>query len=507
MQLNFLKSFYNKEANFLKIAYCTGAFILAVFVVLRVAIIFSFVPEITGIDNNFVYAVARRLAGLPIYPNPTQFPYAVNLYAPLYYDICYLAGKLLNVAASNTIAIYRLCRFVSFINDAGTCYLLYIILFKNLQQPKTLSVFAVAVFTSFLCYLAYTFSRSDSLLLFFYTLLFYLLTKKEKLHSTKTILLLALICTACIFSKQNGIVTPAFVTIWLFWLQYKKQLYLFLFSLFILLLSCSLLYTQVLNYNYLFAHIITGIQNKIDSSWFYVYIFKQLANSLLLIPLSTGLTLAILFLLKSNFTYKKALALIYLVQLLFSLLSSLKYGSSLGYFNESLVLAFILIACQLNTFNPAILQAYAHKLLPFLLPVVVVYFIHVTAQDYLFFVSQQAQQKEGYNRQQNIKNYLLPKLGNTYVFNLNDPNRDFFKTLFYKQIAVPNFDAVNCCTLPDGNFDYTNLKADLVNGNIKFIIMPANKTYTHIWSVPLHHYQHDTTISQYSIYKYNAAIK
>ena len=79
------------------IAFFTAVFIILCLIAFRIMLIFTYNGEIGGIDNNFVYAVIRSMAGYNIYPDPEAFPYAVNPYSPLYYNLCSFVGNILNI--------------------------------------------------------------------------------------------------------------------------------------------------------------------------------------------------------------------------------------------------------------------------------------------------------------------------------------------------------------------------------------------------------------------------
>jgi hypothetical protein len=475
-----------------------GYLLVACFLVFRLALIFSYEPELGGIDNNFVYTVTRRLGGYLMYTDPTRFPFSITLYAPLYFDLCYLAGKIFRVNPDNAIAVYRLCRSVSFICDVTTLYLLYLALQKNILFSKGLSILSTGLFGAVLCYLGYTFSRSDSLFLTFYSAVFFILTSEQKLSHKRNIFLLALLCTACIFSKQNGIILPFLTGLWLLISTGKKQaafFYLFFILIFsaVLFFYCSLYGTQNLMDN-----TIRALQNRIDPAWFYGFIFKPLSDSLLIIPLTIALVRSC-----QNLVYQreknKALSVVYIFQLFFSLGTSLKSGSTLGYFNESLLLSFIIIGKEIySDGGKALLKRFSIYLLTFTF----IFMLYVYSQGYLFFLGRHQEKKNEYYRERTITKLLQSKAEGNYVLNLAEPNRTFFKNLLYKEMAVPNFDMVDCCTMPDKNFDYRELKDDLQNGTIRFLILPHNVLPEKLWGVPLFNYIKDTSFYQYDIYKY-----
>jgi hypothetical protein len=473
----------------------TALLLLLGFLFFRVALIFSYDPEIGGIDNNFVYTVTRMLGGYPMYTNPEDFPFAINLYPPLYFDLCYLVGKIFQTNPENTISVYRLCRSVSFLCDIGTVTILYFILKKNLLVRKEMAILVAGLFSCLLCYLGYTFSRCDSLFLCIYAATFFLLTS-VKAWRAQHIFLLSVLCVACLFTKQNGIILPVICSLWLLLSGCKKQIAFFL--LFFLLILCAVLYVYFSRYESgtFTANTIKALQNKISWSWFYAYIFKALTDSLLVIPLTITVSYSVQRIKSRQIS---PLLLIFLLQFFFSLASAFKWGSSLGYFNESFFLSPLVLAVPFKNFENKIR---IDKLVTYVFPFIFLFALYVYSQGYLFFLGQQKEKKEEYVKEQHVREYLRPRIKNQFVFNLASPNRTFFKNLFYTEMAVPNFDMVNCCTLPDKNFDYHKLEEGFENGTIQFIIMRENVAHTDIWSFPLVNYLKDTTIHHYDIYRF-----
>ncbi len=478
----------------------TALVIFLLLLIFRSLLVFTYNPEIGGIDNNFVYAVIRSMAGYDIYPDPTQFPYAVNLYTPLYFNLCSFIGNFLNLNIDEPINIYRLCRFVSLISDLITCLLFFRILIKTTPLKKEIAFLITALFACILCFLGYTFCRSDSLFLSFYAATFYILLTSSIKKSLAKNIFLAVLTTACIYSKQNGIILPALIAVWIFLNHSLKRSVSYLFIFILFFTGLFLLYNYSLGYSYFTSHTIDALKNRIDLHWFYAAIFKRFADSLIIVPLYISLYISFIYLNKGS-GKEKSLGIVFLLQILFSLGASLKWGSTAGYFNESFFIGLILIANYISATDRTA-QSFSKKLAAWYLPLFTLFSSFVCVNGYLFYIQKQKMKKEVYNDQVVIRNYLAPKLESTYVFNLGDQNGDFFKTLFYKQAVVPNYDAVSCCTLPDKTFDYSNLLTDLRSGKIAWLIMPEKTITLEQWGVSLDHFKKDTIIKGHIIYKF-----
>lgn len=480
------------------ITFFASVLILLCLIAFRFLLIFTYNGEIGGIDNNFVYGVIRSMAGYNIYSNPEAFPYAVNPYSPLYYNLCSLTGNIFKINIEDPINVYRLCRSVSFTCDLLTCIVFFQTIRKGDGIKKEIALLATSVLACLLCYLGYTFSRADSLFLLFYTLLVSILLKKNLNNGYFHTLILALISIGCIFSKQNGIIAPVLVVTGLLIDNRSKLIpwYLLFFS--VLTAAILVFYLNIANYTHLLAHIVSGINNQLDLSWFYVTIFKRLADSLVILLLYAGLVLSLKWVLTPAQLFQKKLSLLFIFQIIFSLGISLKWGSSIGYFNESFLLAILLITYYAAEAN----ERREKQFLTFSLPLYILFVIHVCAQGYLFFIQDQKEKEQIYLHQKEIRNYLQPKLSGKYLLDLGNENGNFFKTLFYKESFVPNYDAVSCCTFPRNTFNYSAMLNDLQNGNVKFLIIPEKEFVREIWGISLDQFKKDTVIYGQGVLSY-----
>lgn len=487
----------NYSENSYRFAFILSLIILAGLLLYRFLLIFSYNGEVGGIDNNFVYGVIRYMNDYGLYNDPASYPYAITLYSPLYYHICAGIGKLFSISSDDPILIYRLCRSVSLVCDAATCFFLLQVLRKRFNTRKELAMLALACFACIICLLGYTFSRSDSLLLCVYAATIYVLTNRSAAGISRMILL-AILSVACVLSKQNGIIVPVLVLTWLLFQQQKKNAVYY--CIFFIVLAAITLLTYQSVYTFFFSNTISALKNRIDLSWFYTDIFKRMMNSLWVLPLYIATILAIRQWTKPVSTEDKGLAAIFVIQILFSLATSLKWGSTAGYFNESFFLSFILIARKVTIYDTGGSSVLIKKIVAGFLPLLFIFFVHVVAEGYLFFLQNQEQKKTYYTQQKQVRDYLQPQMHGYSVLNLANANSDFFKTLFFKDIAVPNMDMVDCCTLPDKTFDYSQLNQDLTTGRIRYLLT-INERPASIWNIPLDQFKADTVINGYTIYK------
>jgi len=494
MNFNFVNKYQN---NIFSVSIWASAFILICLLIFRFALIFSFNAEFCGIDNNFVYSVQRLMQGFDLYTDPEQLPYAINMYTPFYFSISAFIGNIFHINPDEPINIYRLCRSVSLVCDITTCVFLFRILSFRFKATIETTLLTLSIFAAIICFWGFTFSRTDSMVLTFYASVIYFLTS-PKIEEKKTLLVIALLSMACIFSKQSGIVVPLIVISWL-WFQTNIKSILFYLLFFVIIFAGMIaLYRYGMNYTYFFDNTVKAIQNSISLPWFYSYVFKQALNSLWILPFYIAILICLKEWTKEN-KEGKALFTIYIIQFFFSFVISLKIGSSVGYFTECLFLALLIITRYFINNKDLHLSK---KAFGFLIPLILLFTFHTIAQGYFFYLQKRNEKKELYTKQKEIRDYLQPKLGTHFVFNLYNPNNSFFKTLFSRTLAAPNLDILYLATIPDGTFDYSNLEKDLNNGNISFLISSVDEPVTSFFNMSLLNYKKDTVINGIAIYKF-----
>jgi hypothetical protein len=377
---------YNTAAAYLensfRIARTLSIFLAGGLLVYRLLLIFSYNGELAGIDNNFVFDVSRSIEGTGPYTNPAAAPYAITLYSPLYFSICAIIGKLFHVNPDNAIEVYQLCRTLALVADFITCILLYRILRNRFRVRNELCWLAIACFACILCKLGYTFSRSDSFLLGSYAGVMYVLTGNSR-KSMPQVILLSLFSTACILSKQNGIIIPVVVLMWLL-LSHEKKTALY-YSIIFLVICALAIFAYRASYPYLFANTVTALRNRIDFSWFYSDIFKRSMDSLWMLPLYLAAIFSVRQWIKPSQPGDNWLAAAFVIQMVFGLAISFKWGSSVSYFNECFFLAFIILFRKVAAVERDGNITGVKKTMAVLMPLLLLFFVHTVTEGYLFF--------------------------------------------------------------------------------------------------------------------------
>lgn len=500
--LSQLLTYYQK--NLRSIFYYTCFISFCLLIIERVFIIFSYAGHTAGIDNNFVYPVIRALAGQSIYPNPTDYPFAVNPYAPLFFLIAKTVAAILSVSPDNTIAVYRVCRFVCFCFDTGTMLILWHILRKKAGLPKVVVLASATLFLGIINYLGYTLNRADSLLLFFYAATLLSLLNNESKKGVAGAALAAVLTALCIFSKQNGIILLLLVPVWLYHEGKPKAALIYLLISLGLSGLLFIYFQQYYSNGYFTAHVVHSLRNRLDPHWLYVYIFKLMADNYIAIPLTIAFVIGLIAMVKPGSSFQKRLGMLFIFQLLFSTALAFKWGSSRGYYNECFFIAFILIPMYAGRKEPGFALPVTREWGIYLYPAVVIFFLQIILQPFFYFIHSPDKKEAAFLGQLQVSAYVQGRISGTggHVLDLSDADFNFFKNTLYKSMAAPNQDAVNCCTLPDRIFDYSKLLNGLENGKISYLISDKKQLPDSLWGVSTAHYVYDTTFAAYSVFRF-----
>lgn len=488
------------ELKYLKAVFIISLICYLFLFIVRIFMVFSYDAEFTGIDNNFIYPVVRMLAGYDIYPKPEDYPFAINPYAPLLFYVSYFFCNISGIAHDDTIQVYFTTRLICLTTDILTTWILYRILVRHLNISRTMALFGTTGFFYLISYWSYTAMRSDSLILMFYSLAIYLLLEYISRRSKWLLFLLACVCNAAIFSKQNAVYIPFMIFgILLVFRYYRHATWFFLYwlSTFGLLMW---LFTMVYPDGNFFNHLVRALNNRIDLRWFYINIFKRLVQEFIVIPFGFGLWIAIRKSLSIENKKIQTLGICALASTIFGLTTALKWGSGMGYLHES----FFCITCLLVF---SVSHSGVNLLKRFFVPVVgvtLLIFFHILTQLYLYHLNDYSEEKTVYTRQKNVSTELMKEIGTAdYHIYVDDVNGTYFKNMLHKRIVLPNKDAVDCCTLPDKNFDYSLLKEGFNNGKIKYLIFRQGVIPGRFHDMGFEHYTKSRTLEGYDIYTYS----
>lgn len=492
------------ESNSSKILFYILLLLLGVLTAERIAIAFSYHNSLEGFDNNFVYPVIRLLKGNGIYPDAENYPFVVNPYAPLLFYISFIVSKLAGVNGDEAIQVYFVTRSLCLLFDLATMAILYRLLFKKFQTGRLTALGISISYLFLISQWGFTFNRSDSLvLLTFAGFLWLLITYVEK-KSTASLLLLACICSISILSKQTGIITPVIAAAVLLW--FKEWKHFLLFSLLFLVMLAMFLLTiiTIRPDEHLFQHLVKAVSNRVDGKWFYSNVFKVLIYNYAAVPLLAAIFIAIRQMTKPS--AEKIFSVISIALLLttfFTLGIATKWGSHVGYFHEVLFLSACIIGLSLRSSFSLPLKTLQTITLGYSF-VILVLFSEILLKNFLFYLNNSQTDKLKYQEQKEIAGFIKSRIlvNEEYVYAPTDHTVDFFKNMLEPEIAAPNLDIVTCCTLPDGNFNYSLLREGFKTGKIKFIISKKAVPLENHFNVDLGAYQVVKQFENFEIYQF-----
>src|SRR5687767_7872142 len=90
----------------------------------RVSLLFLPTPDLGGVENNVIYFIQRLITGESLYSNPSNPPYAIAQYGPIYYYVCAAIAKIFGVGADDVLNVFISSRVLSLICNVLYCFAL-----------------------------------------------------------------------------------------------------------------------------------------------------------------------------------------------------------------------------------------------------------------------------------------------------------------------------------------------------------------------------------------------
>jgi hypothetical protein len=333
-----------------KFFFFTLAFLLVMITVMRFFVIISFSPDIVVGEDNNVWNIQKMLTGLPLYTNPELPPYEIFQYSPISQYFTFWICKILNIIPSkDTHSIFIIGRILSLIFNLITSYYIYVLIKKFFNANSW-----IACIVSIYCFidltpLDYTL-RTDSFYNLISILAIYQFVKFIEYNQLKNLIISMFFFSTSFFAKQSGIQFYFFIPLYLLLCKnYKNLFYTLIYLTIFSLMYLSLFY--ILYGNNFINSLVKGIANRIDLIAAYhiwnTYFFKHFPFILI----------GFFAIFKWNFlqnisTSKSFLGTLSIYLLLFSIITSLKVGSSTNYYTLFNYMIFTLIgiyASELTT--------------------------------------------------------------------------------------------------------------------------------------------------------------
>ena len=306
------------------------AFLLVMVIIMRFFIIISFSPDIVVGEDNNVWNIQKMLSGLPLYTNPELPPYEIFQYSPISQYFTLWTCKFLNVVPSkDSHTIFIIGRILSLLFNLITSYYIFILLKRFFN-----SNFWISIIVSIYCFidltpLDYTL-RTDSFYNLISIIAIYYFVKFLAFKRRKDLIISMFFISTSLFTKQSGIQFYFFIPFYLILCKRHKNLldsivYLIIFSLGYFITFYTLYGNNFVN------SFVKGIANRIDLIAAYhiwnTYFFQHFPFILL----------GFVAIWKWNFLVnlynpKSFIGTLSIFLLLFSLVTSLKVGSSTNYY-------------------------------------------------------------------------------------------------------------------------------------------------------------------------------
>lgn len=460
------------------------------FVVLRVLIIYSAGTDLAGIEQNVVYSIQVLMDSGKLYFSPSEPPFSITQYTPIYYYLCSFTTKLLGYGANDIQTIYIIGRSWNLLFNL----ILALFMFKMSNNVLGLSR-NKSLFLSLLSF-AFAFShnfaiRPDSLQDLFgfasiYTFTIFVINKNAEKKTTLLLILTVLLTALSAFSKQGGI---QFIIIFSGFCLLNKD-WKTLFKIIILsaivyggfLLSFRLMYPSLLE------NIVGGVANGISIENFVKFIITKNIFILSVWPL---ILVSLFVMIRNNSIFKgkpeqRLLSLTALGTLIFAAATALKMGSTVQYFIVFVNLALLIIMKYLSTAESKTKgNAYRMKTMTFYsysLCLLLIYGAQniklILTFDHNPALEQQrnaAIKTADFINKERVKNsgrYVFSNLTTDYTI----PSRQSINNIFFKDCVVPQMDILEYSTGPSKVVGYDKLRSMIEDGEIEYIIESSPKS-------------------------------
>lgn len=483
------------------------ALVFLLFVLYRILLVYYPQPDVGGVEGNVIYFIQRVLDGQQLYTNPERDNFSIAQYTPLYYYAVAGLARLGGLAADNTEQVFMVSRLFSLLLNFVFAGLIYLTGRRILGMglPKNLA----AAGTAFIFLEITSFSRPDSLLhvLMFAAFYFFLSSEKTDKPAIRRNYLLwaALFAALAVFAKQTAIVLPMLFAAALYWRKRGRELPLAV-ALYLLVIAGGLLCLYIAGeWSYFFANIIGGVSNGFRFSWFRSVIFEDfyLEFGLLLVPVfffllwkmkqeQNGLLQLIMVLVTGLFLLENILVL--------------KHGSNIGYFTEWWSFVFLLMAYYWpapgeqhglsGMFTAVFCFVWLIKAFTLVHP------LENMRHDRHFSLA--FQRLEGEKKLARYIQHTDPSPAGPDVFTNFNTAESFLSNLLFRRAAGPQMDIIGLASYENKAYDYTDLKAALQDGRIRWVIMRNSGPQLVFFDQQLSRFKPDTVMAGFALYKYQA---
>jgi hypothetical protein len=446
-------------------------FFALVFMLMRMGLVFSFAPDIGGVESNVLYSISKVLAGGALYDDPESKNFAITQYGPVYYELviktCHILGYTPPVHVHEMYVIGRLW---SFIFNLLSAWLIFRILFSLLHCGREFSIIASSLFLIHLTRIHFA-ARPDALFAFLFAGLLYAcaqyLLSDDATVKNKSLNVGLVISAFSLFVKQTGIefffILPGF---FFFTFQFRRffqtLLWMGVTAAFLFLLFKNLYEPWFVENTF------GGLKNGISLTRTYDVFSHFFQKYQLFFVL--GILYSLYFFDRKATEAQRFFAWLVMSLFIFALGTGVKEGSWINYYNEFMMAVLIAMGLVWNEVKDRFRADETIHYYTVLFFTVYILIIQPTTIAQKFFhehLEHLRMSSLSYQQAQQVSDYLSRQLKEGEYFLSFDENLNAMLPL---ACVVPNKDLV---PLQSG-FNYTQFHAMMRNHQVKFVILPLS---------------------------------
>ena len=320
-------------------------FLLAAHLAMRVDLAGRHIFDLLGAEENVVYSLIKVLGGGPLYSDPEALPFDITQYTPAYYILLRPVARLLGIDGGSPHEVYQLIRWAGL----GLNLLFVAIvhaLARRMGAPRHRALLWSVLLLILLPRQVYSRPDTLSLLLFAASMALFLSGLRRADPAARRRLIDGAVVVGALapFAKQSGVLALLVIGgALLFGRQWRALARATALGALVVAIGatwCCLHYgTEVFH-----ANVVKGIRNGTNlQEWTWTLLRKN--GPAVLACQLIGLVLAVRWLRRDE-PSTQALGVGIVITWLFALLTSLKQGSSQGYYTECLALCVVAIATE-----------------------------------------------------------------------------------------------------------------------------------------------------------------
>jgi len=341
-----------KNINVLTLTSYLSLIYFLVFLLLRIILVFSYTPDLGGIEGNVIYSISKVLYGGLLYDNPEANNFNITQYSPVFYYINIFFCKLFGLnPLTNLHDIYILGRALSLIFNLTGGYFIYRLLVKIYQVDKRVAIISVAAYFIQLTKLHFS-ARPDSLFSLLFILMIYCFAvsfaNHEKRKNNFYFFLALLMVAISIFVKQTAIQYLCIIPFFFILMGKFKRFFMSGLVLFILTSIGIALFYLLYKGNFV-LNVYGGLNNGVEimrsydvfSQFFLKYQFFFII----------GVFVSFVFFNSKQDAGLRFISFNVIALFIFAFVTSIKLGSWINYYNEFVIAAIILFAILYNKYS------------------------------------------------------------------------------------------------------------------------------------------------------------